>query len=202
MALASRKPSSSPSPAATPILVRFFGCGDDLRGVNGDYFTVGDSGDEDVLLPPALRRSGPTKLRFSRGAEGWRVTAADNLPLYVNQRRTMGLTDIQSGDVIRLAPGGPGMQFLLRQQDATLTRLAGRLAPKRTAAVVEGGGAAKPQAAPIVSDAKSGAWVKNMAIAVAAVVALVLAYLAGSTQSTPSSAPAPMSTQTGAEASE
>lgn len=197
MALASRKPSPSPSPAATPILVRFFGCGDDLRGVNGDYFTVGDSGDEDVLLPPALRRSGPTKLRFSRGAEGWRVTAADNLPLYVNQRRTVGLTDIVSGDVIRLAPGGPGMQFLLRQQDATLTRLAGRLAPKRTAAV-ESGVTAKPQAAPIAADAKAGAWVKNAAVAVAVVVALVLAYLAGSTQSTPSSAPAPAS----AEASE
>jgi hypothetical protein len=197
MALASRKPSSSPSPVATPILVRFFGCGDDLRGVNGDYFTVGDSGDEDVLLPPALRRSGPTKLRFSRGAEGWRVTAADNLPLYVNQRRTVGLTDIVSGDVIRLAPGGPGMQFLLRQQDATLTRLAGRLAPKRATAV-ESGEAAKPQAATIATDAKSGAWVKNTAIAVAVVVALTLAYLAGSTQSTPSSAPEPPS----AEASE
>lgn len=194
MALASRKPSSSPSQAATPILVRFFGCGDDLRGVNGDYFTVGDSGDEDVLLPPALRRSGPTKLRFSRGAEGWRVTAADNLPLYVNQRRTVGLTDIQSGDVIRLAPGRPGMQFLLRQQDATLTRLAGRLSPKRTVAV-ESGETAKPQAAPIAADVRAGVWVKNGAIAVAVLVALALAYLAGSTQSTPSSAPAPASAE-------
>jgi hypothetical protein len=90
---------------------------------------------------------------------------------------------------------------LLRQQDATLTRLAGRLAPKRTAAV-ESGEAAKPQAAPIAADAKSGAWVKNTAIVVAVVVALVLAYLAGSTQSTPNGTPAPMSTQTGAEASE
>ena len=196
MALASQKPSSGPSPAATPILVRFFGCGDNLRGVNGDYFTVGDSGDEDVPLPPALRRPGPTKLRFSRGAEGWRVTAADNLPLYVNQRRTVGLTDILSCDVIRLAPGGPGMQFLLRQQDATLTRLAGRLAPKRAVAAVEG--AAKPQAAPISAPAKPKAWIKNAAIAIAVVVALALAYLAGSTQSTPSSAPAPAA----AEASE
>jgi len=195
MALASRKPSSGPSPAATPILVRFFGCGDDLRGVNGDYFTVGDSGDEDVPLPPALRRSGPTKLRFSRGAEGWRVTAADNLPLYVNQHRRVGLTDIQSGDVVRLVPGGPGMQFLLRQQDATLTRLAGRMAPKRVAVAAAEEGAAKPQAAPISADAKPKGWIKNAAIAAAVVIALALAYLAGSTQSTPSAAPIPASAE-------
>ena len=197
MAVASRKPSPGPRPDATPILVRFFGCGEDLRGVNGDYFTVGDSGVEDVPLPAALRRLGPTKLRFSRGAEGWRVTAADNLVIYVNQRRTIGLTDITSGDVIRLSPGGAGMQFLVRQQDATLTRLAGRLAPKRPVAPVEGDGT-KPHTAPREVQTKRDAWVKKVGVVFAVVIALALAYLAGSIRSTPNGALAPAS----AEASE
>ncbi len=191
-------PKRNPSAAATPILVRFFGCGDEMRGLNGDYFTVGDAGDEDVPLPAALRRLGPTKLRFSRGPESWRVTAADNLPLYVNQRRTIGLTDLQSGDVVRLAPGGPGMQLLVRQQDATVTRLAGRLAPKRAASQPPEQGGAKQQAASVATAAKGRAWVKQAGIVAALAIAMALAYLAGSIQSPPSIAPA----ATPAEASE
>ncbi|TWT96075.1 hypothetical protein Pla108_31570 [Botrimarina colliarenosi] len=123
----------NPVRTAAPLLVRFFGGGDEMRGVNGDYFTVGDSGDEDVTLPTAMRRRESTRLRFSRGAEGWRVTAADDVPLYVNQRRVVGLTAIESGDVVRMAPGAPGLQFLMRRQDATLARLATRNATRRTA---------------------------------------------------------------------
>ncbi len=193
MAQPSRKPSSRTGPTATPILVRFFGCSGDLQGVNGDYFTVGDSGGEDISLPAALRREGPTKLRFSRGAEGWRVTAADNLPLYVNQRRAVGLTDLVSGDVVRLRPGGPGLQFLMRQQDATLARVATRLAPRRPAAAPEA------SAPPLESPPPKRGWktlrAKEVGIGVAIGVALVLAYLAGSARSASSGEAVPSSTE-------
>jgi hypothetical protein len=181
--------------------VRFFGCGGDLQGVNGDYFTVGDSGGEDISLPAALRREGPTKLRFSRGAERWRVTAADNLPLYVNQRRTVGLTDIVSGDVVRLKPGGPGLQFLMRQQDATLARLATRLAPRRPATPPEDRKTAPedrkaaPQPAQPAAPTRGMPGPKDWAIAIAIGVALLLAYLAGSIRSASPHGTAPSSTE-------
>lgn len=188
MAAVRQKPTPGQGRSATPILVRFFGCGDELRGVNGDYFTVGDAGDEDIPLPPALRRTRSTRIRFSRGPEGWRVTAADDLPLYVNQRRTVGLTDIESGDVVRLSPGGPGMQFLVRQQDATIARLATRHATKRTVAAPKADAAAEPTA-----EASGGSpWPKVVGVALVIGFALLLGYLAGTMQSAPGvdSAPA------------
>lgn len=117
--------------AAAPILLRFFGDNREPAGVNGDYFTVGESPEDDIQLPASVGGTKGTKLRFSRGAEGWRVTLADEQPFYLNQSRHQGLTPLRSGDVVRLTPGGAGMQFLLRQQqDASLAKLAARHAPR------------------------------------------------------------------------
>lgn len=114
----------------SPILLRFVGLPKSPVGVNGDYFTVGDTGDENITLPQAMRGPATTRLRFSRGAEGWRVTMPDDRPFYVNQRRTTGLSPVESGDVVRFAPGGLGLQFTIRQQqDTSLAKLAARHAP-------------------------------------------------------------------------
>ncbi|MEO0528936.1 MAG: hypothetical protein AAF266_00015 [Planctomycetota bacterium] len=124
-------PDTGKQSGTSPILLRFFGCSDERVGLNGDYFTVGNSAEDDVNLPSSMEEQAGTRMRFSRGAEGWRVTVAEDLPFYLNQSRHQGLTPLRSGDAIRLTPGGSGFQFLVRQQqDASLAKLIARHAPR------------------------------------------------------------------------
>lgn len=90
--------------------------------INGEFFTVGESPEDTAPMPKAMRRSASVKLRFTRGVEGWRVAAADNRMYLINQRIQRGPAAIASGEVVRLEPGGPGLQFLVRAQlDAAIT---------------------------------------------------------------------------------
>ena len=132
-----------PARPKAPIVLRFVGCDAEMVGLNGDFFTVGDTGEEDVSLPKPLRSATPYKLRFSRAAEGWRLTAAEQQPYYLNQQCVRGLSPLRSGDVIRLAPGAPGFQFaIVHQQAESLARITARFAPRLLR------GAAEPAPAP------------------------------------------------------
>ena len=129
--VASPRIDDIPKKPEAPIVLRWFGCEADLIGANSDHFSVGDDDRADYQLPGPLRLATPVLLRFSRGSEGWRVSPADELPVYVNQTRSVGLTQLRSGDVVRLIPGGPGLQFTIVHQGAEpLAKLATRYAPQ------------------------------------------------------------------------
>lgn len=116
---------------SSPILVRYVGIHADPIGVNGDYFTVGNTGNDDIPLPQLMQSRNDTRIRFSRGAEGWRVTLADEQAFFINQQRTSGLSPIETGDVVRFSPGGLGLQFtLIQQQEESFAALAARHAPE------------------------------------------------------------------------
>lgn len=121
-----------PDRPVAPIILRYFGCEADMIGVNSDYFVVGDDDAADVLLPPEMRpEGGGVRLRFSRGAEGWRLSPAEGRSVYVNQACVTGLTALRSGDVVRLEAAGPGVQFTVMHQNAEpLASLAARFAPR------------------------------------------------------------------------
>lgn len=143
-----------PQRPSAPIVLRFFGCGEEMLGVNGDYFTVGDTGEEDYALPDAVRAPSTYKLRFSRAAEGWRLTAADEQPYYLNQQCVSGLSPLRSGDVIRLAPGAAGIQFAIVHQHAeSLAKLTARFAPR----LLRGESEASPAAAEPSGDGANAA---------------------------------------------
>lgn len=115
----------------SPAVIRFLGCDAEMAGLNTDYFTIGRTDDSDLKLPDALGGSPSLLLRFSRGPEGWRLSPSEHQPVFVNQELVDGLTSLRSGDVIRFAPAGPGMQFSIVHQNATpLSNLIARYAPR------------------------------------------------------------------------
>lgn len=121
-----------PTKPKTPIILRPFGCEGEMIGMNTDCFTLGTIEGVDAPLPAALAsRDNPTKLRFVRAAEGWRVALVEGLSLYVNQTLCDSSTPLQAGDVLRMVPGGPGLQFTLTHDKAEpLVRIAARHAPR------------------------------------------------------------------------
>lgn len=115
----------------SPAVIRFLGCRADMVGLNADYFTVGRVDGCDLRPPMELGGDASLMLRFSRGAEGWRVSPHEGQPIYVNQEQVRSLTPLRSGDVIRFEPGGAGMQFNIVHQNATpLANLVAKYAPR------------------------------------------------------------------------
>ena len=134
-----------PNRPAAPVVIRFIGCDSEMVGVNKDFFTLGDSADCDVQFPAALRGSGQTVLRLGRAAEGWRLNCPAGITYYVNQEVVASSANLRSGDIIRMAPGGPGLQFTILNQNAeSLSKLAARYAPR----LVQPGSEAALKAAP------------------------------------------------------
>lgn len=122
-----------PNRPATPVVIRFLGCDAEMVGVNKDFFTVGDATDCDIAFPEAMKIDGRTMLRIGRAAEGWRLNRPSGIPFYLNQEVATRSVSLRSGDVIRLLPGGPGMQFnILNQNSETLSTLIARYAPRLT----------------------------------------------------------------------
>lgn len=144
-----------PKRPAAPIVLRFLGSDAEMVGLNTDYFTVGTQEDCDVVLPASSEDVCSIKLRFSRGADGWRVTAADEAAFYVNQEPVKGLTPLRSGDIVRPRLWQPGMQFTVLHQDVdSVAKLASRYAPRlvqkpasRPAAPSPGGAPPRPDGA-------------------------------------------------------
>jgi hypothetical protein len=186
----SNPPATADAPArkavrtAAPILLRFVGCADEPVAVNSELFTLGDGAEDTVLLPPALRRSGSIKLRFTRGPEGWRIAAADHRVFYVNQNVCRGLTVLESGDVVRLEPGGTGVQFLVRSQFDAASNKKTTEHPK----------AGSTESSKDLVRTLRALPVRGMLIALAVLAAMGLAYYAG-VSSAPTPAPPPVSDQ-------
>lgn len=135
----------------SPAMIRFLGCDSEVAGINADFFTVGRSDDCDRRLPDAISLDPQLVLCFSRGDEGWRVSPPEGVAFYINQERIFGLHSLRSGDVIRLAPGGAGMQFSIAHQDApSLATLAAKYAPRLLAsdAAADASGGEMKQATP------------------------------------------------------
>ncbi|MEM6655279.1 MAG: FHA domain-containing protein [Planctomycetota bacterium] len=121
--IAARPPSAA--------VIRFLGCDAPVAGLSTDFFTVGRTDDCDLRLPEAMGGEPSVVLRFSRGAEGWRVSPSDKLPVLINQEQVRGLAPLRSGDVIRFEPGGAGMQLTITHQNAaSLASLAAKHAPR------------------------------------------------------------------------
>lgn len=120
-----------PNRPAAPVVIRFLGCDSEMVGVNKDFFTLGDAADCDVPFPAALRRDGQTVFRLGRAAEGWRLNGPIGIQYYVNQEVVTSAANLRSGDIVRLSPGGPGLQFTILNQNAeSLSKLAARYAPR------------------------------------------------------------------------
>lgn len=121
-----------PTRPDTPIVLRPVGCDAETIGMNTDCFTLGSVEGVDAPLPAAMAPAGQAiKLRFVRAAEGWRVALVEGAGLFVNQTLSQGGSALRAGDVLRLAPGGPGIQFTLTHDKAeSIARLAARHAPR------------------------------------------------------------------------
>ncbi len=162
-----------------PVVLRFFGAEADMIGANQDVFTVGSAPTSDFAMPAELVVGGNFALRFGRGAEGWRVSSPNGVPFYLNQDFVPSSAALRSGDVIRVRPGGPGLQFtILNQNVESLAKLANQFAPRLIQTPKE----AEPiQAAPIEASEGGttgrltwGVWWVAVAVLVAAVVTLSL----------------------------
>jgi serine/threonine-protein kinase len=135
-----------PNRPSAPVVIRFLGCDSEMVGVNKDFFTLGDAPDCDVQFPTAMRRDGQTVFRLGRAAEGWRLNCPAGITYYVNQQVASSAANLRSGDIIRISPGGPGLQFTILNQNAEpLSKLAARYAPRLVQPAPD---AAPPQAAP------------------------------------------------------
>jgi serine/threonine-protein kinase len=120
-----------PNRPSAPVVIRFLGCDSEMIGVNKDFFTLGDAPECDVQFPSEMRRDGQTIFRLGRAAEGWRLNCPPGITYYVNQQIAAAATNLRSGDIVRVAPGGPGLQFTILNQNAEpLSKLASRYAPR------------------------------------------------------------------------
>jgi len=117
--------------ALAPVVLRYIGCDADMVGVNKDFFTMGDALGCDVVFPAELARDGQTIFRLGRAAEGWRLNCPSGQTFYVNQQVVNASANLRSGDIIRVIPGGPGIQFTILNQNAEpLAKLVARFAPR------------------------------------------------------------------------
>lgn len=117
--------------AVAPVVLRYIGCDTEMVGINKDFFTMGDALGCDVVFPAELSRDGQTVFRLGRAAEGWRLNCPSGQTFYVNQQVVNASANLRSGDIVRVVPGGPGIQFSILNQNAEpLAKLVARFAPR------------------------------------------------------------------------
>ncbi|HMP07112.1 MAG TPA: hypothetical protein PJ982_12235, partial [Lacipirellulaceae bacterium] len=123
---------SLPARPSTPIVLRVASGprAGEFVGVEGSEFAVGDDPSCELHLPAPSVGAPGVVVRLRRDAEGWKL-ATNQARVFVNGEAAKSTASIRSGDVIRLTPAGPDVQFLVQSQNQkTLEKLIATYWPK------------------------------------------------------------------------
>jgi hypothetical protein len=117
-------------------------------GLNDNAFTIGDAPECNLQLATThLPRLQGVMVNVARDAEGWKVSANRSTVL-VNQQPVEQGALVRSGDMIRLSPLGPDVQFIVQTQNQKrLDRLIATYLPQRHR-LMQKGRAAAPAPSP------------------------------------------------------
>ena len=92
-------------------------------GTDDDDISIGFKESCSLRFDKSSYPKGGASVRVHRGAEGWKVEAMDQFPVLVNEKLCERDTRLRVGDIIRLSPYGPDVQFSLQTGGQTLVKI-------------------------------------------------------------------------------
>ncbi|MCA9131591.1 MAG: hypothetical protein KDA45_00480 [Planctomycetales bacterium] len=109
----------------------------EMIGTNETECLIGFDHDCFLRFSPAQYPPSSSKVLLRRGSEGWYVLRVAGDSTFVNQRQLGAKLMLRSGDIIRLTPAGPDVQFTLQSGGVAIRSLVDRFLPLSTQRAAE-----------------------------------------------------------------
>lgn len=104
----------------------------ELIGTNETEMLIGFDHDCFVRFSPDQYTQGGSKVLLRRGPEGWYVLRVAGDTAFVNQRQLSEKLTLRSGDIVRLSPYGPDIQFTMQTGGVAIRSLVNRFLPSQS----------------------------------------------------------------------
>ncbi len=118
----------------------------EMLGTNDAEFLLGFDPDCFVRFTADQYPDVNAKLLVRRGSDGWSATRVRGETTFINQRLLEEKSILRSGDILRLSPRGPDIQFTMQSGGVAIRSLVKRFLPDNAKAPARPAG--KPQPAP------------------------------------------------------